>query len=228
MQAEPLPAPAVPEAPPAAHPKDRYWWIPIVISGLALLVSGLSAYFSHNSLGEAARSREVNEVTGRAYVTLSALLIDTGTLYKRPVDDFHPARPDVYDLMGYLTVTNTGKTAAKLVRIERAILGGTNGKVGTRFDGGIEHISDIHELAPGVSQTVRMNIPVVYRGNLFDHHERRWSIDFTVAYGDGIHQGDQVDSPMLCAVIPDKPQKVLVTAYTCNQEIYEVHEPAQK
>jgi hypothetical protein len=226
IQAERTAPESNPASAPASQPrlKERLWWAPIAISVLALLVSGLSAYYSHGSLGETTRNREVNEMTGRAYVSLSSLLIDTATLYKPPADLFREVRPSAYELLAYLTVTNTGRTGAKSVRIERAVLWGTHGVVRTRFDGAIKHVSDIQVLAPGSSQTIRMDVPVLYKSGAFDQTDRQWGINFTVAYQDGIHQRDQVEVPMLCAAIPDKPQKTLVTAYTCNQEIHEIHE----
>ena len=202
--AEPPKAKEKPAKKKADHPHG--WTIALSIT--AIVVSLGSAYVSYQGLQETRENRKINEATARPYVRVASALIDTRTLF--PHDN-----PSFKQAIAYLVITNTGKTAAKNLRVEYALLEQNPRAPSNRIDGAMGRAVHFREMAPGASETIRFGIPVLVKDKRLDLTDRQFSLDVTFSYNDGIRQGDKVEDTMLCGNKPDKPEGGLVTLYYC-------------
>jgi hypothetical protein len=198
---------------------DRPHSLHILLTSIAILVSLGSAILAGLSLREAKRNREINEVTSPAFVKVSSLQLDVRTVYQHSMPQFKTA-------IGYITITNTGKAAAQRVRVEQALLSpNTPESPHTRIDGAIAPVLGLHELGPGASETSEVKVPLLVKDGKIDRRDPQITLDFEIAYNDGIHQGDKVETETFCAVIPEKRPSELLRFYYCIDQSFEIHDP---
>ena len=212
MPTPPTEAPKVEEK--STKKADHPHWLPIGLSITAIVVSLSSAYFSYQSLQETRENRKISEITARAYVRVASALIDTRALYPHENVKFKRA-------IAYIVVTNTGKAAAKNLRVQYAMLEQNQRTPSSRVDGSIGRAAHFRDMAPGASETIRFGIPVLVKGKRLDFTDRQFTIDVTLIYNDGIRPGDKVEGTLMCGGKPDKPEGGLVTLYYCVNLIEE-------
>lgn len=188
--------------------------VTIGLSSLAIIISCVSVWFSYQSLRETRQNRKINEATSRAYVRVSSALIDTRQLYKHE-------NPKFKEAIAYLTVTNTGRTAAKNLRVEYALLASNKEEPNTRVDGAVGRAAHLQQLAPSASETIRFGIPVLIKENGLDLTERQFSLNVSLIYNDGLHSGDKLENTMVCGPKPDQQDGGLVNLYYCVNSISE-------
>jgi hypothetical protein len=114
------------------------------------------------------------------------------------------SNPQVNYATGTITITSTGRTVAKHVRIERALLSSNSREPHTRQDEAIASIAEWHTFPPG-SQVVRFKIPVLLSHGTFDRTDPQLTTSVTTVYNDGVSVRDTVNDATWCAVKLQQP-----------------------
>jgi hypothetical protein len=192
---------------------ERPHGLTIGMSIAALVISLVSAALTWN---ESSKNRKLNESTSRAYLTISSLMLGVRTFYPS-------SNPQFNYTTGTITITNTGRTAAKQVRIERALLSSNSREPHTRQDEAIASIAEWPTFPPG-SQVVRFKIPVLLSHGTFDRTDPQLTMSITIIYNDGVNVHDTVNDATWCAVKPQQPTIDFIQFYYCVDHAYEVHD----
>ncbi|MEX2261464.1 MAG: hypothetical protein WD696_05910 [Bryobacteraceae bacterium] len=207
MPEPPADAPKVEEKPATKMADHPHWWT-IALHAFAISVSIGSAIVAVLSWTETRENRRINEATSRAFVRVASAMIDTRSLYPHDNPKFRRA-------IVYLVVTNTGKVAAKNLRVEYELLEQNKEAPNGRVDGAMGRPAHFREMVPGASETIRFGIPVLVRNKRLDVTDRQFSLDVRLIYNDGLNSGDKVEGTIMCGGKPDKAEGGLATLYYC-------------
>jgi hypothetical protein len=197
--------------PKAQNVADRPHQWTVALSLAAAAISLGSAVMSLLSLNEARENRKINEQTARAYLKVTSLLLDRAL--------FSSESWAGRSLTGFVTITNTGRVAAK--RIE-TLLDLNPPRAESLFD-----IAEFAELPPGSSNTVRVLLPMTHSKSLTSLSDtKEYILNVKLRYVDGFSREERVDDSSFCLPFDKAQGDSPVSLYSC--EIHFASAPSDK
>ena len=174
----------------------------IILSLLAAAISVSSAWFSYQSLTETKDNRQINEDTARAYISVSSLVLDSSLF--SPGDSWANRF-----VKGFVTVANTGRTAAKDVD--------TTLDLNPPNERPRSHIAQFTDIPPGSALTVRVLLNVGKSLSLTSISDTdEYVVTAELEYDDGFHNDKQTRSEIFCLPRPKKASKTMISLYPCD------------
>lgn len=216
LQAEPV---RPPEAPgPKTADRPHRWTV--ILSFAALCISGTAVFIAFLALREARQNTRINEESARAHMRVTSVFADFRALQKH-------LNPRFRTVPVYLTISNAGRTAAKHVRVEYALITvdhgppitGSRGTPNTRADGAIGRAAQFSEFGPNSAEVLRFGVPVRFDRDWVKRPNSQLNLAIDLIFKDGLHARDEMTSGTYCGRIPMKSQRELVQFHYCVNEI---------
>ena len=186
---------------PPLKTADRPHRWTVALSLLAAAISICSATFSWLSLNETRINRHMNEETSRAYLRLTALLLDASLFSENDWAN--------KSLTGFVTLTNTGRVSARDVS---ALLDMNPPHAANLFE-----IARFKELPPGSSNTVRIVVKMDHSKSLTQLSDtKEYVLGLKVEYVDGVSREARTDESTFCMPMDKIKSKGMVSLYSCD------------